>query len=190
MNNQNLAFLGAEGIDLDTDYAMDIGEGTLGFRFIGTYRLGQDNQALPGDPIYDCSGYYGGRFGQCGEPQPEWKHTMFVNYGLGALNTTLRWRYIGESEADDALSLTDDIPGNDQSNIGEFIGSSIDGVSYFDLSANYAVSDSLTLRGGITNLLDEEPPVLSDVFAEQANTYPATYGALGRRFFVGVTAGF
>ena len=191
LNNQNLALLGAEGVDIDTDYSFDLGaNGTLGVRFIGTYRLGSDFQALPGDPVYDCAGYYGGRFGRCGEPQPEWKHTAFLNYDKDALGVSLRWRYIGEAEADDVLSLSDNDASNDLSDIGDFRGSEIEGFSYFDLSANYALSETLILRGGVRNLLDEEPPIQGDSFQEQANTFPATYDALGRRYFVGVTASF
>ena len=193
LNQQNLALLTAEGIDLDVDYSYDTGDyGVFGVRFIGTYRLEDGFQPLPGGALYDCAGFHGGRFGQCftSEPKPEWKHTAFLNWGMGDLNATLRWRFIGSTDADDALSLTDDIDTNDLSDIGGFRGSEIDSFNYFDLSANYALSETLIVRGGVRNLLDEEPPVLGDAFAEQANTYPATYDALGRRYFVGVTASF
>ena len=191
LNSQNLAFLGAEGIDLDTDYSFDTGEyGTFGVRFIGTYRLGSETQTLVTNPVYDCAGNFGGQLGVCGEPEPEWKHTAFLNWGMGDLNATLRWRYIGEVNADDELAIGDGIDGNEVEPIGTLRGQEIDAYNYFDLSANYALSETLTIRGGVRNLLDEEPPIQGDSYQEQANTWPATYDALGRRYFVGLTASF
>ena len=94
--------------------------------------------------------------------------------------TSLRWRYIGSTKADDFIA---------NSNPDLFAGK-IDAANYFDLSGSYALNDTLTLNAGILNLTDEEPPVLGDCCSEQANTYPATYNPLGRQFFIGAKASF
>ena len=51
LNNQNVAFLGGEGVDLQVDYTMDVGEGTLRANLIGGYKIADEFQALPGDPV-------------------------------------------------------------------------------------------------------------------------------------------
>jgi outer membrane receptor protein involved in Fe transport len=68
------------------------------------------------------------------------------------------------------------------------------GVSYFDLSGNWRVKEGLTVRAGVTNIFDRDPPI-SALAAEQVgvgngNTFPGVYDALGRQFFIGLTAEF
>ena len=192
LNNQNLALLTAEGIDFDMDYAFDPADfgmsadiGTFNFRFVGTYRMEDGFQAFDGEPLYDCAGSFGGRFGQCGEPTPEWKHTFFATHNIGNLSTTLRWRYIGEVTADDALDESGAL--DDYTTLR---GTTIDAYNYFDLSSNYQVTENVNLSVGIQNLFDNEPPVQGDSFQEQANTWPATYDTLGRSYFVSATLNF
>ena len=157
-------------------------------------------QALPdgadGAFFYDRTGFFGARGGVAGEPRPVWKHTAFVNYGLGGFNANLRWRYIDGVEADDRLLNENRLPDgtlatdDDILDAGEFRGSKISEEHYFDLTGTYQLNDALRLQAGVRNLFDNQPPIVGDSFAEQANTYPATYDALGRRYFVGVRASF
>ena len=64
--------------------------------------------------------------------------------------------------------------------------------NYFDLSGTWQVSDFLVLRGGVRNLLDKDPPLVDNNSAPandvNGNTFPNTYDALGRQFFIGATA--
>ncbi len=53
---------------------------------------------------------------------------------------------------------------------------------YHDVSGSFHVTDSVTLSGGVNNILDEEPPYFSG--NNDANTDPYTYDVLGRYFFV------
>ncbi|MEE9330425.1 MAG: TonB-dependent receptor, partial [Parvularculaceae bacterium] len=175
LNNQNVAFLGGEGVDLQVDYTMDVGEGTLRANLIGGYKIADEFQALPGDPVDDCVGFFGGNAGVCGEPSPEWKHTARLDYLQGPLLVSGRWRYIGESIVDDFQ--TSATPG--------LFADSIDAYNYFDITGQYEISDNVQISGGIQNVADENPPELGDCCSEQANTWPATYETLGRTFFVG-----
>lgn len=193
LNNQNLGVLTAKGVDLDMDYAFDPadfgmeGIGTFNIRFVGTYRIEDGFQATSNDPFLDCAGTHGGRFGECftSEPKPEWKHTMFVTHNIGDLATTLRWRYLSGTDADDSID-----PANGFEDYADFRGGEIDAFNYVDLSANYQLTESVNIAGGIQNLFDKEPPINGDSFSEQANTYPATYDTLGRSYFVSATFNF
>jgi len=61
---------------------------------------------------------------------------------------------------------------------------------YIDLAASWNVTKQLTIAGGIDNLFDKDPPIISSSIAGPAfgngNTYPQVYDALGRKLFVSV----
>jgi iron complex outermembrane recepter protein len=46
----------------------------------------------------------------------------------------------------------------------------------------------LTLRAGVENLADEDPPLVASPI--QANTDPSQYDVLGRRYYVNLTYRF
>jgi outer membrane receptor protein involved in Fe transport len=52
--------------------------------------------------------------------------------------------------------------------------------------------ESYEVRFGINNVMDEDPPLSSQVGsgAGNGNTYPQVYDALGRYMFMGLTAKF
>ena len=184
LTSQNVAFAGSEGVDVQVEYGWDLGEmGDLAFDFIGGYKISSEFQSLPTETKDDCTGYFGANYGRCGEPEPEWKHAATMNWSNGDMLASLRWRYIGEVQVDDFID-----PGFSGST-GLFV-ESIDSYNYFDLTGSYALSENLTLNAGILNLADQQPPELGDCCSEQANTWPATYGPLGRSFFVGAKASF
>ena len=57
--------------------------------------------------------------------------------------------------------------------------------NYFDLVANWAVTEKSSVILGINNLLDDDPPITSAVGTTgNGNTFPQTYDALGRWIFV------
>ena len=63
--------------------------------------------------------------------------------------------------------------------------------NYLDLAATWQMRDNVTLRAGVNNVLDDDPPLSNSVGTTgNNNTYPQLYDALGRYFFFGVTANF
>ena len=63
--------------------------------------------------------------------------------------------------------------------------------SYYDLSANWAVSEKTSVTLGINNILDDNPTLSSNVGTTgNGNTYPQTYDALGRYVFLRATVTF
>jgi len=59
--------------------------------------------------------------------------------------------------------------------------------NYFDLAAAWQATKKITLRAGINNLFDEDPPVTTlngpSNFGN-GNTFPQVYDSLGRRVFL------
>lgn len=177
----NQVGLFVRGIDVAVNYSFDLPEnwGTFNWRFDGTHTLENAELGLPGSVLLDCAGSYGG---PCGEPTPEWKFTTFGTWQWNALTTTLRYSWI--SGVDDIFfARYDNVPG------GRFV-SSVESYGNLDLNVQYAVTESVTILGGIDNLLDADVPILGDCCNEQANTWPATYETLGRQFFFGARLRF
>jgi hypothetical protein len=52
----------------------------------------------------------------------------------------------------------------------------------------FEINSTVSLRAGVNNLTDEQPPVYAPAIA--ANTDPSTYDLVGRRYYVGLMARF
>ena len=57
----------------------------------------------------------------------------------------------------------------------------------FDLYSSFKLSEGLSLRGGVDNLLDKNPPVTRGI---AGSTDAQNYDIIGRRYYVAVTAKF
>ena len=187
LNNQNVAFLGASGIDFQVDYSFDaaqVGMGNFGgefdFQLIGGYALSSEFQSLPTSDIDDCVGFHGAQAGICTEPRPELKTTTRLTYSNGPVSMTTRWRYLGNTKNDEF-----NVNAGGASNFDPKFVTQTGAQHYFDMTGTWDVSDTVQISGGILNLTDNQPPELGDCCSQQANTYPATYRTLGRQFYMG-----
>ena len=66
---------------------------------------------------------------------------------------------------------------------------------YFDLAGQWNINKTFSLRAGINNLLDKDPPIVSNASADPSifgngNTFPQVYDALGRLIFMNLTMKF
>lgn len=172
---RNFSNLGARGIDGQIDYTLDLGNmGTVSFNYYGSFTLRNEFLPFPGLPLIDCVGFYAGL---CGEPTPEYKHTMQATWNYGAVTASTRWRYIGALDVfptEQVSILSDDI--------GAF--------NYLDVTLKYAVNENLDLTVGVQNITGKDAPILGSTVSEQANTFPATYDTLGRQLFFGASLKF
>ena len=133
----------------------------------------------------------------CGTPQPYWRHQAKLSW-ITPWNAdiSLNWRYIG------AVKLDADTPGNPGFggattacaglvNCGG-LNATINSVNFFDLAASYKLWDKYTLRLGVNNLFDKDPPALTTlgiggVIGTNNNTY-TMYDTMGRLLFAHFTA--
>jgi outer membrane receptor protein involved in Fe transport len=81
-------------------------------------------------------------------------------------------------------------------------GARIKAQNYFDLASTFTVGDNYNLRMGVNNIFDRNPPLVTSGNANRSgsnicpsgpcngNTYPGTWDALGRFFYVGATLDF
>jgi outer membrane receptor protein involved in Fe transport len=170
--NANLATLITSGVDAQFDWNFvlaDVGMpdwGTLNFNVVIGWLEDRQRQDAPGGPFINRTGTIDSVFGNT---FPEWKALTSVNWRNGGFGAGARWRRVGEMTQ---FGTTVEIPEKD----------------YFDLNASWEITETVSLRATVNNLLDEEPAVYSP--GVQANTDPSTYDTLGRRYSIGLTAKF
>ena len=203
-DNTNSGFLRTDGVDVSANYRVRIGDipyvggyaasaGTLAFNLVGTYTNELTLQPVTGGPSYNCVGLFGT---ECGQPQPRVK-TEFRSTWIAPYNLTVsaNWRYLGSSKTDFLSSQT---LLNGGGTPLAYEDQKIERYNYLDLTVTYKIRDNTTLRAGVTNVFDKDPPVV-DANAYglsgpgnfgNANTYPGVYDVLGRQLFFGLTADF
>jgi outer membrane receptor protein involved in Fe transport len=180
----NIGGISTSGYDINVNYRLDVGAaGVVGVNLIGTLlqELVIDPGAITQIAPFECVGGFGG---DCGAPNPEWRHRFRVSWETPwDLELFATWRYYGEVEQRDELNAP--IPG--------LLDSVIPSVDYFDLAGNAQLRSNAVLRFGVNNVLDDDPPLSAALVfsgALNGNTFPQVYNALGRFVFVGLTVDF
>jgi len=186
--NQNLGAQMIEGIDLDASYKLPLpGFGNALFTINGSYLIKDDITPYKGAHTYDCSGLFGA---VCQTVTPKWRHVARASWETPwDVDLTLSWRYIGKVAQDQNSS--DPTLNFASFGVYDLVNREIPGYSYLDLAVAWNVYRGIQIRGGVNNLLDKDPPVVtSEITAGgAANTYE-TYDLLGRQVYLAVTAKF
>jgi iron complex outermembrane receptor protein len=208
----NTGYLKTRGVDFEIDYQADtadlwgLNEGTVSLNLVGTWLDELTTEAVPVTPFtsaiasqssYNCAGLYGTI---CGTPAPRWRHKLRLTWSSPfGVQVSMQWRYIGSAalDADTSNQLLGGGPGITPcgrfsvAGQGDCTDARIGSYSYFDLSADWDVREGVELRGGVNNIFDIEPPIVSQsVLAPplgNGNTYTGMYDTLGRTVFVAAT---
>ncbi len=157
--NLNIAALETTGVDVQVTYDFDIGDHSLNLDYAATVLDKLDTTPFPGANAIECAGFFGG---QCGSPSPEYRHRAVATWTTPwTVDFTGTWRYFGETDNDTA----------------DPVEPKLSDVNYLDIAANWAVTDDITIRGSILNLLGEDPPVFTGAGPAlgNGNTYPTVY---------------
>ena len=190
--NNNIGGLATSGLDFNANYSFDwedLGVANMGsvqLSFVGTLlnELITDTGLGTASSVYDCAGFYAN---QCGTPNPEYRHRARATWLTPwDMDLSATWRHYGEVE----LAVLNATTGT-LNNGGTRLDRYFDAENYLDLAATWQVRDTVTLRAGVNNVLDNDPQLSYSVGTTgNGNTYPQVYDSLGRYFFVGVTANF
>jgi iron complex outermembrane receptor protein len=219
--NINTGFVKTAGVDVAAAYNTRFRDwnlpdwGSLGVDFEGTYTLNMIVSPSKKIGSFDCAGFYGATCSnsiinaEVGGPIPKWRHKFRITWGTpwDNLSLSLQWRYISSVEPDFQSSN----PLLHQCPLANYVGCStvgghltitdnqdnIPAFNYIDLAAIWRVKDGITLRAGVNNVFDKDPPIvdannigLSSPPVGNGNTFPGVYDTLGRVFFIGLTADF
>lgn len=183
--NQNLGRLQTSGLDIGFNYTYKLpAYGSIGVNMIGTYLKKLDVEPILGLGSYDCKGLYGPT---CGTPSPTWRHKLRGTWTTPwDVDLSLTWRHM--NSVDITATSSNPLLSGPVAGIQRTFGAR----EYFDLAASWAPTKQLTLRGGVNNLTDKDPPLSALVGAGfgNGNTYPQVYDALGRRVFLNATYKF
>jgi iron complex outermembrane recepter protein len=172
--NANIGFFEVRGIDFIVDYSFDIADwGRIGVNNVLGYIDSWRQQEVAGGPIQRCEGRWGG---VCGPPTLDIKNNMRVTwYSPWNVLLSANWRHLGE---------VDDI-----STAGVNLGSR----DYIDLAAVWEATEQISVRAGANNVFDRAPPIAGGnagpSFYGNGNTFPSTYDALGRYWFLALSVG-
>jgi outer membrane receptor protein involved in Fe transport len=170
--NVNIGSLSTSGYDINIGYTgVEMGRfGSLSFNLTGTYLIDLVTLPAPGidldpDPdvfneSYDCVGFYST---VCGTPKPQWRHRFRTSWQTPwDVDLSLTWRYFrgvtGLTNANDTM------PGNQ-------IDRELPAEDYFDLAANWAITEKAGVTLGINNVLDDNPTI-SGAVARRATAIP------------------
>jgi outer membrane receptor protein involved in Fe transport len=166
--SRNQSFINTSGVDLVMGWNRDFGSiGTYGLNFVTTWVEKFETQTTAVDPVNDFVGTIGSG---TGSSTPEWRFTLTNSWEWENVSAQLVTRYI--DGMDHSVTVT---------------GGTAAGVPatwYNDIRVNYDLNESISLRAGVNNVLNQDPRLYSPNV--QANTDPSTYDVLGRRFFFGV----
>lgn len=166
--SRNQSFINTSGVDLVVGWNRDFGSiGTYGLNFVTTWVEKFETQTTAVDPVNDFVGTIGSG---TGSSTPEWRFTLTNSWEWENVSAQLVTRYI--DGMDHSVTVT---------------GGTAAGVPatwYNDIRVNYDLNESISLRAGVNNVLNQDPRLYSPNV--QANTDPSTYDVLGRRFFFGV----
>jgi outer membrane receptor protein involved in Fe transport len=184
--NDNLGGYKTTGVDLALNYLQRIGRfGSLNFNYNGSWLDKWEFEPIKGLGKFDCAGFVGP---QCGFPLPKYRHKARVTWTTPwNVDLAATWRHIGKVQ-NETLSGDPDLSGATLNTDRELASR-----DYLDLAFSWVIDKSLTVRGGVNNVFDKDPPIISSVFAGPAifgngNTFPGTYDTLGRTIFIGLTA--
>ena len=172
----NLLYEQAEGFELGFNVGYSLNNwGDLTFSGSINKYLTQESQSSPISPVIDCKGYYGT---SC-DPLSDLRWVQRTTWDWRDLSASLQWRHI------DGMSVE---PPEANNNFAAF--RTIGDYDYLDLYLSYHLwDDRIRLSLGITNLTDEEPPVLGneigDTSSNSGNTFPSNFDTLGRFYTVG-----
>ena len=165
-------------------YAYDLGNlGSLNLDYAATILDTSNSVPFAGADAIECLDLYAG---QCGLPTPEYTHRAPVNWvtPVSGLGVAMTWRHVGETTL---YGLDAAAAGAREEQMNDFMEER----NYLDLSANYAVTENITIRAGANNLLAEDAPLSTNVGTGTGNnnTYPGLFD-VSRFFFAGATYKF
>ncbi len=185
----NSGMLETRGVDLAISWTADIGDGGGAFTIdsLITYLDAFNIQDAAGEPILDVldtlsTTYYGAQY------KYKLNNTFRYSFSGGKSMVGLSWRHLPDIRSETAARN----PATTQ------LGA--EAYDVFGMFASYQINDKLVLRGGIDNLLDEDPVVVEvrpalvpggpPVDSNTDVTRSEYYDVLGRRAYLGLSMSF
>lgn len=145
---ENLGGLRTAGVDMSLRTRWNVaGMGRFGVEFDGTFLTQWEQQTGKDQPYVDYLGTAGDGGGV--QPVPEYQYTLAGDWQWG--NFGMRLENVFVKGWTESAGLVD-------ANVGVLVEHKVKDSNRFNLQMRYTGFDHLTLRLGVRNLFDEEPP--------------------------------
>ena len=183
----NTGVLNTTGLDAAVTWTADFGPGALNINTVATFLDRFEMQDNPSEPIIEAAGTLAGTT-PSDVGQFDYRLVTTFSYAFGNSQIGLGWRHYPSIKDDDAARdpNTRILP--------------VASYDIFNLFGTYQINDRMEFRGGIDNLLDEEPPVVGADPGSVAlglpsdnnlgDTNASFYDVLGRRFYIALQMNF
>lgn len=177
----NTGVLETSGVDVTVNWTKDFGPGTFNVNSSANFLDRFETQENPQSPIFDAAGTL--------DQGGQYDYRLYTTFGYsfgGGSSLGVNWRYLPSIEDETAAQEPDTrIRG-----VGSY--------SVFNMFGRYPISDRIEFRGGVDNLLDEEPKVVgadpgtatTPPDASLGTTRAEFYDVLGRRYYIGFKMAF
>ncbi|HEX6994600.1 MAG TPA: TonB-dependent receptor [Gammaproteobacteria bacterium] len=172
------------GVDLQVDWRFDLGPGQFNVSSLLNVLLDMESAELPTDEWVDYAGTFGPNQNGLNGSAYDYQALTTFTYSLDRLELGLRWQHLPSIEpAIAAINPSTTITGAPAYNL-------------FDLLGRYYLADNVSLRFGVENVLNEEPPLQGrDPTATSPNLPGGSfninnYDINGRRAYFGATVEF
>ena len=173
--------------DAAVTWTADFGPGALNINTVATFLDRFEMQDNPSEPIIEAAGTLAGTT-PSDVGQFDYRIVTTFSYAFGNSQIGLGWRHYPSIKDDDAARdpNTRILP--------------VASYDIFNLFGTYQINDRMEFRGGIDNLLDEEPPVVGGDPGSVAlglpsdnnlgDTNASFYDVLGRRYYIALQMNF
>lgn len=171
----NIATLNASGVDLTFDYTRDMSGGaSLLFRGNLGWMFERETQQISSSPVVDCAGVWGRNCSGFGNrPVPDFGSKIDIKYFRDNWAVGTSVRTIGEFGW-----VAGDVR-------GEPFGFKVPAEHYWDIDANWMVTDSIQLHIIFKNILDNEPQLMGQQLAGDSGVDVGLYDVVGARANIG-----
>ena len=195
----NVGGLREKGVDLDMSYAYDLGalgkiHSGIQATWINMYEI--TPIADLGSTARNCAGYYGPQCSSftagAGAPVFRYRHTWRTTWTTPwkGLDVSVAWRFFSPVQLE-SLSANPNLSAGPGNTIASGAISNTDAripsFSYIDLTSSIRVTDKISFRIGVNNVLDKQAPAIGLTnqpgTTANGNTFPQVYDALGRYIF-------
>ena len=180
--NFNLSKRFTQGLDVSLNWRKDMAGGVFGINssINKLFSWQQPASADPDSPMLEYAGTAGG-----GNSYYDYRLFTQFSYSRNNLSLGLNWRYLPEAMHDSKVQT----PTLTVEDTEEY--------HLFNVNGSWQFNERIRLRGGIDNIVDEQPPIVganpsnvNNPTNGMGNTSAGNYDTLGRRYYVGVAVSF
>lgn len=170
------------GVDIQLDYAIDVGPGRLSVNSNTNYLISMKSSELPGNALVEYAGTFGPQGNGLNRGSYRWRMLNTFTYSMGPASVSLMWRHLPSIKSVTAAT-------NPNTNT-----TGAPAYDMFNLSATYALLENVNLRFGVDNLFDKAPPLeeinVGNPFGLPGGSFSNQYDLVGRRFYMGASLKF